>query len=166
MSTRKTDGRPAPKRGRGDEGAALVEFAFIAILLLTLLFGIINFGLILSFRQDVTRAAAEGARGGAVAFPLTAGQSYKTAAENAADSAVKDAVKQMGGRFKNTGCSTPGMTCSFPVVGPCPSQTGFQCVTVKVSYNYDDFPLYGDLPIMSAFLPDKIEATSIARING
>jgi Flp pilus assembly protein TadG len=57
------------RRGAGDGGAALVEFAFVMSLLFLLIFGIITFGLILSFKQDVTRAAAEGARAGAVAFP-------------------------------------------------------------------------------------------------
>ena len=165
MTTRKHEDRRAPRRCRGDEGAGLVEFALISVLLFTLLFGIINFGLILSFRQDVTRAAAEGARGGAVAIPLTAGQSYSAAAQQAATSAVNDAVKQMGGRFKNTGCATQGMTCGPPVVAACASQPAYQCVTVKVSYSYKDNPIYGNIPFMSAFNPSKIEATSVARIN-
>lgn len=165
MTRRKHDHRSAPRRGRGDDGATLVEFSLVSILLLLLLFGIINFGLILNFKQDVTRAAAEGARGGAVAIPLVQGQSYSTAAQAAATSAVNDAVKQMGGKFKGTGCSTAGMTCSPPVVAACASQPAYQCVTVKVSYAYKANPLYGDLPLMSAFFPTKIEATSVARIN-
>jgi hypothetical protein len=165
MTTRNLEGRRTPRRGRGEEGASFLEFALISVLLFTILFGIINFGLILSFKQDVTRAAAEGARGGAVALPSSASQSYAQAAQAAADSAVKDAVKQMGGRFKDTGCSTPGMTCDPPTVGPCPNQPQYQCVTVHVLYDYDGHPLYGDLPIISAFLPNKVEATSVARIN-
>jgi Flp pilus assembly protein TadG len=165
MTTRKHDRRRAPRRGRGDDGASLVEFAFVSVLLFTLLFGIINFGLILSFKQDVTRAAAEGARGGAVAIPLVSGQTFSAAAQAAATSAVNDAVKQMGGRFKTNGCSTPGMTCSPPVVAQCVSQTAYQCVTVKVSYAYKANPLYGNLPLMKAFFPSTIEATSVARIN-
>jgi Flp pilus assembly protein TadG len=165
MTTRKHDDRRAPRRGRGDDGASLVEFALISILLFTLLFGIISFGLMLSFRQDVTRAAAEGARGGAVAIPLVQGQTFKDAAEKAAESAVDDAVKSMGKKFTNLGCDTAGMTCAPPTVAPCVSQPTFQCVTVKVSYAYDDFPLYGEIPFMSAFFPEKIEATSVARIN-
>ena len=165
MSTRKHDGPHAPQRCRGDEGAALVEFALISVLLLTLLFGIINFGLILSFRQDVTRAAAEGARGGAVAVPLLSGQTYDQAATIAATSAVNDAVKGIGGRFKTSGCSTTGITCGPPTVAACASQPAFKCVTVTVSYAYKANPIYGNLPLMSAFLPTKVQATSVARIN-
>ena len=57
------------RRCTDDGASSMVEFAFIMVLLLTIVFGIINFGLILSFKQDVTRAAAEGARAAAVAFP-------------------------------------------------------------------------------------------------
>ena len=165
MTTWKHDGRPARRRCQGDEGAGLVEFALIAVLLLTLLFGIINFGLILSFRQDVTRAAAEGARGGAVAVPADAAD--VATAQAAALAATQEAMKEVGGRFDAIGCDgagTNGMTCTA-VIANCTGQPGFKCVTVKLSYDYDEEPIYGDLPLMSAFLPDKIEATSVARIN-
>src|SRR3546814_14353022 len=68
--------------------------------LCVLLFGIINFGLILSFKQDMTRAAAEGARAGAVAV---AGPS-----EADAEVATDEAVREFGDRFTD-GCATDGM---------------------------------------------------------
>jgi Flp pilus assembly protein TadG len=164
MTTRKQERRRA-RRGRGDEGASFVEFALISVLLFTILFGIINFGLILSFRQDVSRAAAEGARGGAVALPSTGYPTYSAAAKAAATSATNDAVQKIGGRFKNTGCSTTGMTCTIGDPAPCPSQTAYQCVTVTVKYDYKANPLYGNLPFVSLFNPSSVSATSVARIN-
>ena len=83
MTRRKIDEARKPRRGQGDGGTAILEFAIVGVLLLTLVFGIITFGGMLSFRQDVTRAAAEGARGGAVAIPLVAGQSFSAAAQTA-----------------------------------------------------------------------------------
>ena len=74
-------------RAQGDHGAALVEFALVSVLLLSIVFGIIHYGLILSFKQDVTRAAAEGARAGAVTFPAA-----QTDVETAAQGALNDAV--------------------------------------------------------------------------
>ena len=47
---------------RKDEGAALVEFAVVAILLFTILFGIIEFGLAFRDWLSVTSATREGAR--------------------------------------------------------------------------------------------------------
>jgi Flp pilus assembly protein TadG len=164
MTRRNIDEAKKPRRGRGDDGTAVLEFALVGVLLLTLVFGIITFGMILSFRQDVTRAAAEGARGGAVAIPLVSGQSFSTAATNAANSALIDAVKGMGGSFSTQGCNRPGMSCSA-TVGPCPSQTSFSCVTAVVSFDYQHNKIYGDIPVVSAFFPKTITATSVARIN-
>jgi Flp pilus assembly protein TadG len=165
MTTRKHERRQAARRGRGDEGASFVEFALISIVLFTILFGIINFGLILSFRQDVTRAAAEGARGGAVALPSTTYPSYSAAAKAAATSATNDAVQKIGGKFKNLGCGTDGMTCTVADPAPCPSQSAYTCVTVTVSYAYKAKPLYGNLPFVSLFNPQTVSATSVVRIN-
>src|SRR5688572_9872901 len=58
---------------RRDRGTALVEFAFVATLLFMLVFAIIGFGVVLSFKQTLTHAAAEAARRGATTQddPLT-----------------------------------------------------------------------------------------------
>ena len=163
-----TDGTGQVRRGRradGDAGAALVEFAFVAVLLLTLVFGIISFGLILSFKQDMTRAAAEGARAGAVAVPI-AGQTYEDAAETAANTATDEAVQGIGGSFgSGVGCAHPGISSCDVAVDPCLEDASHQCVTVDLVFDYGDHPLYGDIPLMSAFLPDTVEASSVARIN-
>lgn len=45
-----------------DEGSIAVEFAFVAMLLFTLLFGIIGFSLHFGARSAAAQAAAEGAR--------------------------------------------------------------------------------------------------------
>ncbi len=45
----------------------MVEFAFVVVLLIALLYGIISYGLILSAQSTVTQAAADGARAGIVA---------------------------------------------------------------------------------------------------
>jgi len=47
---------------RGRRGAAVVEFAAVAPLLLLILFGIIEYGYIFMVRQTVTHAAREGCR--------------------------------------------------------------------------------------------------------
>jgi Flp pilus assembly protein TadG len=166
IQTRPAGRRPATRRAQGDRGTSLLEFALVGPLLLLIVIAMINFGLILSFKQDITRAAAEGARGGAVAVPTIAGQSYSTAATAAANSATNDAVKQINNTFKTTGCNTTGGPSCTYVVGACASQAGYQCVTVTVDYDYGSRPLFGSLPIVKAFLPNHVKATSVARING
>jgi len=51
---------------KSQRGQAIVEFAFVLPILLTLLFGIIEFGRIFSAGLIVTHSAREGARAGAV----------------------------------------------------------------------------------------------------
>jgi Flp pilus assembly protein TadG len=141
----------------------MVEFALVAVLLLTIVFGIINFGLILSFKQDMTRAAAEGARAGAVAFPASG-------AWVAANGATYEAVHG----FNRTCNSGDGMTCNVnlhPCASPVvtktasnPASTG-DCVTVELIYDYAHHPLLARLPIISAVLPDTIRDSSVARLN-
>ncbi len=151
-------------RGRGEDGAALVEFALVAVLLFTLLFGIIQFGLILSFKQDVTRAAAEGARAGAVAVP-TGTETFAEAAETAAVTATEEAVEGIGGSFDGEGCSRAGMTCNVLPPAPCAEDPTHLCVTVELVYDYDDNPLFGRMPLVDLFMPDEVRSVSVARIN-
>ena len=163
MSHRSRRATPAIRRGTGDEGAALVEFTFVAVLLLTIVFGIINFGLILSFKQDMTRAAAEGARAGAVAFPASG-------AWDAAKGATYEAVDGFN-RQCNSGdgmaCNVNLHPCATPVAPKTvsnPASTG-DCVTVELIYDYANHPLLAKLPLISALLPDTIRDSSVARLN-
>lgn len=161
LSTR--GARPAA-RCRRDDGTALVEFSIVMVLLLLLVFGIINFGLFLSFKQDVTRAAAEGARVGAVAFPATGAWAE-------ADQATKDAVDGFDRTcgVDGTTCNVNLHSCATPVADGTPSNpasTG-DCVTVEIVYRFvdDPSPLGVPVPIISAFRPDVIRAKSVARLN-
>jgi len=54
------------RKKRGERGQALVEFALALPVLLLLLLGIIEFGLLLYNKQVITNAAREGARYGIV----------------------------------------------------------------------------------------------------
>src|SRR6266542_3606513 len=55
------------RKKRGDEGAALVEFALIAPILFLLLFGLIDFGFIYNDFLQLRQGVRDGARQGAVA---------------------------------------------------------------------------------------------------
>ena len=59
----------ARRRKKKEGGAALVEFALMMPLLLLLLFGIVEFGWVLSQNLDVRHGAREGARLAAVNYP-------------------------------------------------------------------------------------------------
>src|SRR3954453_12675236 len=128
------DGR---ERCEGEVGAAVVEMALVGMLLVFLLFGIVVFGYLMSFRQNMVQAAAEGARAGAVA-----------ANGNATSDAQAAASQSISGFHSCTG----GLTCQV-TVGNCPAQPAITCVTVQLIYDYANPPLLPDVPIIGAFLP-------------
>jgi Flp pilus assembly protein TadG len=151
------------QRGRNDEGgAALVEFAFVAILLFMLVFGIITYGYMMSFRQAVTQAAAEGARAGAVA----PSGSSSTAALNA----VNQALAGYGGLDCTGGgpctpCNAVGMTCTITGPLPCTSDVTHSCITVTVEYAYRANPLLPAPPFLNMLFAESLEFTSVAETN-
>jgi Flp pilus assembly protein TadG len=154
--------RPDHRRCGDDQGTALVEFTFVAVLLLTIVFAIINLGLILSFKQDMTRAAAEGARAAAVSFPAT---DAVTDATTATEQAVQG--------FNKSCTGGGGLTClvrQHDCAGSVPDTNGDDpldpnCVQVELIYDYEDHPLLVPVPLIAAFLPDEIRAKSDARVN-
>ena len=54
---------------KNHQGATSVEFAIVCLLLITLVFGIIEFGLLLYNKQIITNASREAARAGIVVRP-------------------------------------------------------------------------------------------------
>jgi Flp pilus assembly protein TadG len=107
------------RRTKKDAGQALVEFAIILPILLLLLFGILQFGVIFNNYVQVTSAAREGARKAAVSRTLgTAG------ATSAARTAAKNA--------------SPGLRLSDSQITVTPSNNFAQGsdVTVTVRYPY------------------------------
>jgi Flp pilus assembly protein TadG len=60
MSTRRT-----PRAARSDDGAAVVDFVLVGVLLTLLFVALLQLGLALHVRNTLTAAAAEGARYGA-----------------------------------------------------------------------------------------------------
>ena len=133
----------APRRGRGQQGAALVEFAIAAMLLCTLLFGIISYGYALSFKQAMTQAAAEGARQAAVGGDYTA------------------AVARSVNAFSKT-CGSGGLTCTY-TTSVC--STSHTCMQVQVSYDYKNYPLMPKFPGLGLLLPDTIKSASIVQTS-
>ena len=150
----------------------MVEFAFVSVLLVLLVLGIVNFGLILSFKQDVTRAASEGARVGAVAQPPANAPATATADTRhaAALAGTEDAVDSF-----DQECGVDGMACEVIVhdcsVPPVAGSVTYwdngvdDCVTVEIAFDYEAFPLLARPPLLGAALPDTISARSVARLN-
>lgn len=146
---------------RADRGAAAVEFALIMPILLLLVFGIISYGYMLSFRQAISQAAAEGARAAAVA------QVAADRDDNAID-AVNEALDSYG--VTCAGVTGPLLRnddtvgdCSVTVAA-CANDSTVQCATVSIDYAYDDNPLL-PVPGVGIVLPDNLGYTAVARVS-
>lgn len=126
---------------RGERGAAAVEFALILPILATLLFGIIDYGDMLSVRQAVSQAAAEGARAAAV----NPDDGAKAAAAMAA---VEDALDAHGEE-----CTA---ACDVEIVA-CGSA---ECAEVTVVIDYDAL-----IPGFDLLLPETLSYTATARVS-
>lgn len=130
------------KRRASERGAAAVEFALVAPLLLLLVFGIVSYGYMLNFRQGVSQAAAEGARAAAVA-PVMAD---RTAI------AFRSIERVLGGT-----CNSGHLHCTRSTPPSCAT-----CVSVTVTY---DYTADSSKPVMPGFgiaLPDQLTYTAVA----
>ncbi len=136
----------------------MVEFAFVVVLLIMLLYGIITYGLILAAQATVTQAAADGARAGIVA------------SSTAVATAEAQAGTDVGWMGKGTcGTSATIITC-VATTEPCPSNgdnlSGDNtCLSVTVSYNYASSPLFPEMPGLGVITPSTISSTDVLQLS-
>lgn len=128
------------RHGDGERGQALVEFAFVLPILLLLLLGIIQFGLLFYTCIDLTSATRDGARKVAVSR-ATGG------VEDAARKTIRDSLTVV-----EYSATTVTVSPGSPWAAGVP-------VTVKVTYPYS-------LSILGVtFWSGPMTATSISRIG-
>ena len=161
-------------------GTSLVEFALIVTLLCTLLLGIVIFGLLLSKRQVLTQAAAEGAR---YAVPVSYTLASPDNALVAARTKTNQSLEAIGNRQCPAGSitngvalgslSVEGITCTFTVFDCTSSpraQTGGDtndCIEVKVALSINHGPsLVPGSSFIDPFLPNTMTGTSIVSLSG
>lgn len=121
-----------------------------------IVFGILGFGMMLSFRQTISQAATEGARAGAVQVDTTQRVSDATAA-------VSDALDVVSVGGAHLTCSSTNVTCTVAQAA-CANDTTHQCITVTVSYPYRSAPLI-KVPFVNAIMPSVLSYSATARVN-
>jgi len=106
----------------GDAGAELVEFALVLPMLLVIVFGIAEFGLIFQRNQVITNAAREGARMAILpGFTTTPGG---------------DVEARVNAYLTAAGVPGTATTVVAPVVTTLPSGATMQIQEVTVTYTY------------------------------
>lgn len=158
-------GGVARRPRRGERGAAAVEFALVAPLLLLLVFGIIDYGYMLSFRQALSQGAAEGARAAAVKPAGTATGTLEDVMRAAVNDALDSYGVQCSGaalQHKVDGAWQPAGDCTL-TIGACSNNATVTCATVTLAYTYGDDPLLPDVPLVP--LPGELSYTTSVEIN-
>ena len=147
------------KSRRDERGAAVVETALcICFVVLPLVFGIIAYAYMLSFRQTVTQAAAEGARAAVVAPSGSTTADRRTVAISAVSAALSTGA---GGLT----CSSQYVTCTAEPVANCADGSANDCFKVTVSYPYRDHSLLPTMPGLGFSLPQTITYSAMAEVG-
>lgn len=141
---------PLARRGvRFGRGVAAVEFALILPLLLVILFGIIDFGLMLYDKAVITNAAREGARAGIV---LRNPRLTKAEIEAVANNYCRGAVLRI---------AEPA-PCTATATLPSPVAFGAELV-VRVDYTYEG-PIMRLIQLVGGQL-SIVDMSSVARMK-
>lgn len=128
-----------------DHGAAAVEAALvICFVLLPVIFGIISYGYMLSFRQSVSLAANEGVRAAAVPPSATSPNREAIAFEAIANA--------MGAK-----CNVGHLVCETGVPTDCAT-----CMSVTVRYNYLADSSKPSFPGMGIVVPEHLTYTAVS----
>lgn len=150
-------------RQRSEHGAAAVEFALVVPFLCLILFGIISYGYMLSFRQSLSQGAAEGARAAAVAPSTYTTAQKTTAAINAVNQALGSyGVSCSGTSMKRNGVTTG--TCAIAIAA-CTNNGSKQCVTVSLDYLYKDHSPIPTFPGLGVTLPSHLGYAAVAEVS-
>ena len=159
-----TDHVSAP-RARGDRGVAMVEFAFVMILLFTLIFGIIQFGYLFAFKSSMTQAVNDGARQAAVVADDSG------TVEDERELAAREGLDTETGAFEKSCSDIPdtsdGLTCSV-TIAPCDPlvPAGDECLTAELDFdNTGDNQLLPAPPLIGGLIPDTLTATAVVEVT-
>ncbi len=138
------------KNLRNCRGVAAVEFALIAPILFVLLFGIIEFGLLLYNREVITESGREGARYGAVCRVDVNTELQVPVPPGEIEAVINNYIARHLITFGNQPNAV--IQVNNPITGP----TGEPFVEVTVQYNYD----FLVLPSFIAGLIPQVDLTT------
>jgi Flp pilus assembly protein TadG len=119
--------------GLGEEGVAAVEFALVVPLVILLLMGTVQFGLVLASYVQVTNAAGVGAMTFAISRSDTKPYTDSVSAIEAAAPSLTPANMTMTFSVNGTACSTDA-ACSTALTDAAPSGGALTPASVTVTY--------------------------------
>lgn len=162
------------RRRTAERGASAVEFAILIPFVLLVMFEIISWAYMFSFRQALSQAASEGARAGVGGYTSSTSCPVSgtwNVAACAPGTAAATAVNNDLGSYSYNGttlkCGSAGVTCTIQQSATCPS--GHTCLQVTVAYPYRSQPLLSGMPSkvwpFSVVLPPNLTFTSVVGVS-
>lgn len=159
------------RRRRDESGAAAVETALcLVFIVIPIVFAIISYAYMFSFRQALSQSADEGARAAVGASTTgcpstgtsqTSFGSYSSttcAAEYYASQAVANNLSQYG-----MTCGSNNLTCTMTLTS-CNSGAN-TCISVQVAYPYRSHSLLPTIPGFGFVLPPNLSFTSSVTVS-
>lgn len=128
-------------RRSSDDGAAAVEFAIVSVLLLTILFGILQYGYFFFQSTGIEHAAREGAREAAVGGTATLNATVANAAP--------------------AGTATTTTVCYRDLDSPANGYSRGDTIEVSVAWE----PLRLGLPFVPFLSPGNLNEEAVARVE-
>ncbi len=136
--------RARARRRRGDEsGAAILEFSLVVLLFVSFLYALVAFGVILAKKQEITNAAADGAR-------AAVGSATPAAV---AQARVEQALGAPGSKY----------TASYTTAA-CTGGTG-NCITVTIDWDYAGNPVVPNPPLFGKVTPDTLSTKAVVQYS-
>lgn len=140
-----------------DRGAALIEFALVAVLLMMFIYGIAAYGIMLSTKNSMTQAAAEGARSALSVADLPA-LTLDTRRTDQAKATVATRLASFGSKYQAGDTTATIAGCSGP------SDT-VKCITVTITYPWSTRPMIPTAPGLGLVMPNTLRATAVVRLT-
>lgn len=145
--------------GRHERGAAAVEFALVVMPLLVLVWGLISYGVMFSYRQALSQAAGEGARAAVAAPSASVWSASSTALGNALGQYHQVCGSSSGVQ------SASFLTCTVSSPTACVGDASHNCVTVTLTYPYRSHSLIPTFPGLGITLPSTLTFTSTVEVS-
>lgn len=150
------------KKLTSERGTSAVEFALVLPLLLLVLFGIIEFSLVMYNKAMITNASREGARRGIV-YRVDVSKDPAQYAPLTDDQIKADVINYLGNHLITlSGTSTPAITITRAM------ETSGDTLSVKVDYDYNFLVVNGISSIVasgSSSLPGSITLSSATKMR-
>lgn len=153
MSRTTRETRAAGDRRRSDSGSAAVELALVLPIFVTLVFGIISFGIVFAQNLALGNAAREAARSGVVEN-RTCGQIRSTATDAANSLAMQGTNVTISIKRGQTAATATSACGGGDSVSPCDGSADGDSIYVRLDFTSeliiplalvkDSFPISGD----------------------